>query len=38
MFALIFILGIAAVCVLGAVYGTDSRHDESVSHRSNLLG
>jgi hypothetical protein len=37
MFLFIFLFGIAAVCVLGAVYGADSRHDESVSHRQTLL-
>jgi hypothetical protein len=37
MFALIFLVVVAAVCVLGAVYGTDSRHDESVKHRQSLL-
>ncbi len=37
MFALAFLIVIAAACVLGAVYGTDSRHDESVSHRRSLL-
>lgn len=26
MTAIIFLVGIVAVCVLGAVYGTDSRH------------
>ena len=36
MFALIFFLAIAAVCVLGAVYGADSRHSEPTRHRSNL--
>jgi hypothetical protein len=37
MFALIFFAVVAAVCALGAVYGADSRHDESVNHRRSLL-
>jgi hypothetical protein len=26
MLAILFLLGVVAVCVLGAVYGADSRH------------
>jgi len=38
MFAIAFIVGIAALCILGAIYGTDSRHtDTQGHHRSNLL-
>jgi len=38
MFAIAFIVGIAALCILGAIYGTDSRHtDAHGHHRSNLL-
>ena len=38
MFAIAFIIGIAALCILGAIYGTDSRHtDAQGHHRSNLL-
>ena len=38
MFAIAFIIGIAALCILGAIYGADSRHtDAQGHHRSNLL-
>ena len=37
MFAIAFVIGIVALCILGAVYGTDSRHDESRRHHPNLL-
>jgi hypothetical protein len=37
MFAIIFIIGLLALCILGAVYGTDSRHDEPGRHRPNIL-
>jgi hypothetical protein len=37
MFLAIFFVGVVALCVLGAVYGADSRHDETVSHRRSLL-
>jgi hypothetical protein len=37
MFAIIFIVGLLALCILGAVYGTDSRHDEPGRHRPNIL-
>jgi hypothetical protein len=38
MFAIAFLIGIAALCLLGALYGVDSRHtDAQGHHRSNLL-
>jgi hypothetical protein len=37
MFAIAFLIGILVLCILGAVYGTDSRHDEPGRHRPNLL-
>jgi len=38
MFAIAFVIGIAVLCILGAVYGADSRHDDpSGRHRPNLL-
>jgi hypothetical protein len=36
MFAIIFIAGIIAVCVLAAVYGTDSRHVDTGHPRRNI--
>jgi len=38
MFAIAFLIGIAALCLLGALYGVDSRHtDAQGHHRKNLL-
>jgi len=37
MFALAFVIGLFALCVLGAFFGADSRHDEPGRHRPNLL-
>jgi hypothetical protein len=37
MFAIAFVIGIVALCILGAFFGTDSRHDEPGRHRPNLL-
>jgi hypothetical protein len=37
MFAIAFVIGLAVLCILGAVYGKDSRHDESTRHHPNLL-
>ena len=37
MFAIAFVIGIVALCVLAAFYGVDSRHDEPGRHRPNLL-
>jgi hypothetical protein len=37
MFAIAFVIGIAVLCILGAVYGADSRHDEPGRHHPNLL-
>ena len=37
MFAIAFVIGLLALCVLAAFYGADSRHDESERHRPNLL-
>jgi hypothetical protein len=35
MTAILFLLGVVAVCVLGAAFGTDSRHvDAGRSHRN----
>jgi hypothetical protein len=34
MFAAILLLGLLALCVLGAIYGVDSRHDEPGRHTS----
>jgi hypothetical protein len=36
MFALLLLIGLLAICVLGAVYGVDSRIDERV-HRGSTL-
>jgi hypothetical protein len=36
MVAIAFILVAVAVCILGAVYGRDSRFDEPGHHRANL--
>jgi hypothetical protein len=37
MFAIAFLIGLVALCVLAGFYGADSRHDEPGRHRSNLL-
>ena len=37
MFAIAFIFGLVALCVLGAVFGADSRHDEPGRHRPTIL-
>ena len=37
MFAIAFVIGIAALCILGAFYGKDSRHDEPGRHRPTIL-
>jgi hypothetical protein len=36
MAAIAFLIAVVAVCVLGAVFGSDSRYDESGHHRANL--
>ncbi len=36
MIAILFLLAVIAVCVLGAVYGADSRHVDAGRPRSNL--
>ena len=36
MTAILFLVGFVAVCVLGAVYGTDSRHVDTDHGRRNL--
>jgi hypothetical protein len=36
MTAILFLLGVVAVCVLGAVYGSDSRHVDASRGRRNL--
>jgi hypothetical protein len=36
MTAIIFLVGIVAVCVLGAIRGTDSRHVDTDYHRRNI--
>jgi hypothetical protein len=36
MIAVFFLLGLIAVCVLGAVYGADSRHVDTGHSRRNL--
>jgi hypothetical protein len=37
MIAIAFLIAVVAVCVLGAVYGADSRHTDAVGHhRPNL--
>jgi hypothetical protein len=36
MTAIAFLIVVVAVCILGAVYGSDSRYDERGSHRTNL--
>jgi hypothetical protein len=36
MFAIAFLIGLVALCVLGGLYGADSRHDEPGRHRRNL--
>lgn len=37
MFALFFLIGLLAVCVLAAFYGADSRYDEPGRHHPTLL-
>jgi hypothetical protein len=36
MIAIAFLVGLIAVCVLGAVYGADSRHVDTGHSRRNL--
>jgi hypothetical protein len=36
MTAIFFLVGIIAVCVLGAVFGTDSRHVDTADSRRNI--
>jgi hypothetical protein len=36
MFAIAFIIGLLALCVLGAIYGTDSRHDNATRNHPNI--
>jgi hypothetical protein len=36
MFAIAFIIGLVAICVLGAIYGTDSRHDGASRNHPNI--
>jgi len=36
MTAIFFLIGLVAVCVLGAVYGADSRHTDTGHGRRNL--
>jgi hypothetical protein len=36
MFAIAFLIGLVALCVLAGFYGTDSRHDEPDRHRPDL--
>jgi hypothetical protein len=36
MTAIFFLVGLVAVCVLGAVYGTDSRHVDTDHSRRNI--
>jgi hypothetical protein len=36
MTAILFLVGVIAVCVLGAVYGADSRHVDTNDHRRNI--
>jgi hypothetical protein len=37
MFAIFFLIGLLALCVLAGLYGADSRHDEPGHHRPTLL-
>lgn len=37
MFAIAFLIGLLALCVLAGFYGIDSRHEGPGRHRSNLL-
>jgi hypothetical protein len=37
MFTAILLVGLLAICILGALYGVDSRHNEPGRHRTNLL-
>jgi len=36
MTAIFFLVGLVAVCVLGAVYGTDSRYTDTGHSRRNI--
>ena len=36
MFAIAFVIGIFALCILGAFYGKDSRHDEPGRHHPTI--
>ena len=36
MFAIAFLIGLVALCVLAGFYGADSRHDDAVRHRPNI--
>ena len=36
MFAIAFVIGIVALCVLAAFYGVDSRHDEPGRHHPTI--
>jgi hypothetical protein len=36
MFAIAFVIGLVALCVLAAFFGADSRHDEPGRHRPTI--
>jgi hypothetical protein len=36
MVAIIFLIGILALCLLAPFFGADSRHDEPARHQRNL--
>ena len=36
MFAIAFVIGIVALCILAAFYGADSRHDEPGRHHPTI--
>jgi len=36
MFAIAFVIGILALCILAGFYGADSRHDEPGRHRPTI--
>jgi hypothetical protein len=36
MFAIAFIAGLLALCILAGFYGADSRHDDAARNRPNL--
>jgi hypothetical protein len=36
MFAIAFVIGIVALCVLAGFFGADSRHDEPGRHRPTI--